>query len=176
MAEHVAEGCTWGARAERRLHVGDDRQRLVVDADELGGMVRLLERLRGDDRDRLALVPDDVRSEHRLVGVLEPEVGSPGTSSAVSTACTPGAASACVRRSSGSARTDAGSHRDAPQHPVGLRSLPYANAPVTFGIPSTRRALSPTARSDRGVRSPAGRDPHRVDDLLVAGATAEVAG
>src|ERR687885_791915 len=81
--------------------------------------------------------------------------------------------------------------------PAAKRSLEYANSPVTFGIASTRLTLSPirpcsSARdavviwgrrlgSDPGIRPPpscssrfAG-EPDGVEDLGVAGATAEVA-
>ncbi len=68
----LPNGCTCGASGERRLHVGDDGQRLVGDLDERGGGARLLERLGGDERDRLALEADDVPGEHRLVAELEP--------------------------------------------------------------------------------------------------------
>src|SRR4051795_3244643 len=55
--------------------------------------------------------------------------------------------------------------------PAAWRSLEYANSPVVFGIPSTRRTLSPTRPSSNA----AGRKPHRLEDLAVAGAAAEVA-
>jgi hypothetical protein len=56
----------------RPLGVGDDRQRLVLDDDRLGGAARLLRVLRGDDRHRLAEVADAVDRQHRLVAELEP--------------------------------------------------------------------------------------------------------
>jgi hypothetical protein len=56
----------------RAFHVDDGLERLVLDADLLGGTPGLLRVLRGDERDRLAEVADAVDREHRLVGELEP--------------------------------------------------------------------------------------------------------
>ena len=56
----------------RALHVGDRLERLVLDADPLGGAARLLGVLGGDERDRLAEVADAVDREHGLVGNSSP--------------------------------------------------------------------------------------------------------
>ena len=56
---------------ERARHVVDRRQRLVLDRDRAHGVARLLQRLRGDDRDGLAVVAHAVDREHGLVGELE---------------------------------------------------------------------------------------------------------
>ena len=63
-------------RMERRLlgrplHVRDRLEHLVLDADGSGGTPRLLRLLRSDERHRLAVVADAVGGEHRLVGELE---------------------------------------------------------------------------------------------------------
>ena len=58
----------------RALHVGHRLERLVVDADLLGGAARLLGMLGRDERDRLAVVEDALDREHGLVGELEPVV------------------------------------------------------------------------------------------------------
>ena len=52
-------------------HVVDRRQRLVLDDDRAHGLPGVLERLRGDDRHRLAGVADAIDRQHRLVGELE---------------------------------------------------------------------------------------------------------
>ena len=56
----------------RALRVDDRLERLVLDADPLGGAARLLGMLGGDERDRLAEVAHAVDREHGLVGELEP--------------------------------------------------------------------------------------------------------
>ncbi len=55
----------------RPLHVGDRLERLVVDRDLLGRATCLLRMVGGDQRHRLAEVPDEVAREHRLVAELE---------------------------------------------------------------------------------------------------------
>ena len=55
----------------RALHVDDGLERLVLDADPLGGSARLLGVLGGDERDGLAEVAHLLDREHRLVGELE---------------------------------------------------------------------------------------------------------
>ncbi len=55
----------------RALHVGDRFERLVLDADRLGGTTSLLGVLGGDERHRLAVVADPVDREHGLVAELE---------------------------------------------------------------------------------------------------------
>ena len=52
-------------------HVVDRRQRLVLDGDRPHRLAGVLERLRGDDRDGLAVVAHAIDREHRLVGELE---------------------------------------------------------------------------------------------------------
>ena len=54
------------------LRVDDRVERLVFDPNLLGGAPGLLRVLRGDDRNRLAVVADSVEGEHGLVGELEP--------------------------------------------------------------------------------------------------------
>ncbi len=75
VAEDVAElvhlRCV---RFQRGLHVVNARKRRVLDRDQRGCCSRLLERLGGDERDRLAFVADDAAGEDRLVAELEPEV------------------------------------------------------------------------------------------------------
>jgi hypothetical protein len=81
----------------RRARVGDRLEHLVVDDDPLHGPPRGLRVVGGDDRDRLALVADLVDGQHRLVGGARGRTDfSPGTSSWVSTAYTPGSFSASV--------------------------------------------------------------------------------
>ena len=55
----------------RALHVGDRLEHLVLDPDCGSRTARLLRLLGGDERDRLAVVADAVRGEHRLVCELE---------------------------------------------------------------------------------------------------------
>ena len=55
----------------RALGIAHRLERLVVDADSLGGAPRLLRVVGGDDRHRLAVVADAVDREHGLVGELE---------------------------------------------------------------------------------------------------------
>ena len=57
---------------EGAFHVGDGRQRLVVDAHLVGGAARLLRMLGGNEHDRLAEVAHAVDREHRLIAELEP--------------------------------------------------------------------------------------------------------
>ena len=126
----------------RALHVGDRLERLVLDADPLGGAARLLGMLGGDERDRLAEVEDAVDREHRLVGELEPVASSrPGTSACVSTACTPGIVDAPREMSIETMRACACGLRSVwPQSiPGAIRSLEYANSPFTFGGASSAR-------------------------------------
>ena len=56
----------------------DGRQHLVVDDDPLGRPASGLGMVGGDQRHRLALVADELRRQHRLVGVLEAEGVLPG--------------------------------------------------------------------------------------------------
>ena len=64
--------------------------------------------------------------------------------------------------------------------PGTIRSLAYANSPFTFGGASTRADeladLADLERARRGLRHARRGEPHRVEDLGVAGAAAEVAG
>ena len=55
----------------RALGVDDRLQRLVLDHDRLGGATRLLGVLGRDEGDRLAVVPDALERENRLVGELQ---------------------------------------------------------------------------------------------------------
>ena len=54
------------------LHVDDRFEQLVLDADGCRSAARLLRLLGGDERDRLAVVADALGGEHGLVGELEP--------------------------------------------------------------------------------------------------------
>ena len=56
----------------RALHVDDRLEQLVLDPHGGGGAARLLRLLGRDERDRLAVVADALGGEHRLVGELEP--------------------------------------------------------------------------------------------------------
>ena len=95
VAEHVAEVVHAGrVGVERRLHVHDRRQRLVVDLDELAAARGCSRRVGGDERDRLARVADDLLGEHRLVGDLEPERPLARKVLGEQTAATPGLRSA----------------------------------------------------------------------------------
>jgi hypothetical protein len=58
--------------AQRRLRVGDRLPHVVVDQDPGGGQPGRLRVVGGHQRDRLALVADDVDGQHRLVGELQP--------------------------------------------------------------------------------------------------------
>ena len=58
---------------ERVRHRHHGRQHLVVDLDRLGGVARLIERLRHDQRHRLAHIAHALAREHRL-GLLEHEM------------------------------------------------------------------------------------------------------
>ena len=62
---------------ERPFHVRERFVHLVVDLDQGQGTRRQLGRLRGDDRDRLTRVADEVGGEHRLVPELEAVVRIP---------------------------------------------------------------------------------------------------
>jgi len=79
--EQVPEQVAMGMqrrRCDRRLRIDDRRHDLVVDPDGCGGPtsgVRVIRRHRGY---RLAAVPHDVRSEHRLVAHLQAVEGCPG--------------------------------------------------------------------------------------------------
>ena len=99
-----------------------------------------------DERDRLAVVEDAVDREHRLVGELEPVASSaPGTSSCVSTACTPGIVTASAMSIATIRACACGLRSVWPQSiPGTIRSLAYANSPFTFGGASTRATSSPT--------------------------------
>ncbi len=165
----------------RALHVGDRLERLVVDADPLGGAARLLRMLGGDERDRLAVVEDAVDREHRLVGELE----------AVELL-----ARHVVVREHG---VHAG-HRHAPRRcrsttmracACGLRSVWPQSIPGDDQVArvgelalhlrrrvGARDELADLADLKRAARSAscARGQPHGVEDLRVAGAAAEVAG
>ena len=60
-------------RAERRLERVDRGELLVVDRDERGGLLGGVVRLRGDRRDRLAVVLRLAGREHGPVAALRPE-------------------------------------------------------------------------------------------------------
>jgi hypothetical protein len=55
----------------RAFCIDDGLERLVLDADPLGGAARLLRMLGGDERDRLSEVAHTLGGEHRLVLKLE---------------------------------------------------------------------------------------------------------
>ena len=118
----------------------------------------------GDDRDRLALVADLADGEHRLVGVLQAVGFAPGTSSAVSTAYTPGVASAAVRSMPTIRARGCGLRSVAPHSiPSVHRSEENANSPVTLSVPSGRSgdvpiadAVPPRAHRAPGVRAALG--------------------
>ena len=160
----------------RALHVGDGLERLVLDADLLGGAARLLGVLGGDERDRLAEVAHAVDREHRLVGELEPVALLAGNVLVREHGMDAGHRDRLgdVDRD-GCARARAGCERVWPQSiPGATRSLENANSPLTFGTPSARGTLSPIRpTSSRGgatcviavVRS-RGRPPRPPHDRL----------
>jgi hypothetical protein len=178
--EHVAEVVHLvPVGTERVFHVRDGGQRLVVDLDQLGSIARLLECLGRNDGHRLALVPHDVRGEHGLVGELE-----------------------TVRRLSGDVggsqyrvharsrirarhvdRADARRGIRAPKRGTDEHPLDSEVAPVRErsrdlwdSVDATcALADAPVLESGRGSGA-TGREAYRVDDLLVAGAPAEVPG
>ncbi len=76
--------------------VGDGGQHLVVDPDPLGGPAGGLGVVGRDERDRFALVADELRGQHRLVGVLETEGVLPRDVVGGEDRVTPGTVSASV--------------------------------------------------------------------------------
>ncbi len=60
------------AVGKRRLHVGDDRQRLVVDRDRVRRGLRRLDVIGDDEGDRIADVADGIPAKQRPVGHLRP--------------------------------------------------------------------------------------------------------
>src|SRR5512133_2159977 len=115
-----------------------------------------------------------------------PYVFAPGTSSCVSTAWTPCIVSASEMSISTIRACACGLRTVWPQSiPAAKRSLAYANSPVTFGTASERRTTSPTRPSSSSVApcnslllgiEEAHGEADGVEDLRVAGASAEVAG
>ena len=170
----------------RPLGIDDELERLVLDDDRLGRAARLLGMLGSDERDRLAVVADAVDREHRLVGELEPVGLAPGD--------------VLVREHGVDAghrhglrdvdRDDAGvgmraAERVPPEHPgrvevarVRELALHLGRAVRPAGGLADVAELEPGRRLGRVVveSSCPGRGPNRVEDLLVAGAAAEVAG
>ena len=161
----------------------DDRQRLVLDRDQLRGLVRLLAALGGDQRDRLAVVADDAprrapagrRSRAR-------RSSCPGTSPASMTATTPGRRSAAggVDRADarGGVRAAQGERpRACPRAlevaAVGERARHLGDA-VDPGRALADRCRARRTRVAHAISPAASCD--RLEDLLVAGAAAEVAG
>ncbi len=143
-------GPSWiGGTRRRRLHVVDGRQRLVLDDDRARRRARLLERLRGHDRDGLAVVADAVDREHRLVGELEPVgLAAPGTSACVSTACTPGRSSAAVDVDRDDARVRVRApQRRAVEHPGSAEIARVGELPGHLG--HCRRAARRSRRCGR---------------------------
>ena len=147
---------------------------------------RRLRMVGGHDRDRLALIADDVRSRapagrgprvRRSCGRARPR-GSGRR--ALPEARAPARSRVQRRRAYG-----CGLLRVVPQSiPSAHRSDEYANSPFTLGVPSGRPGLAPTPSAGGARRSGAAltplrlslAEPHGVEDLLVAGAAAEVPG
>ena len=150
------------------LHVGRPARAARTRRRSRGGRAaRLLGMLGGDDRDRLAEVAHAVDREHRLVGELEPVGLLPGTSSCVSTACTPGMRERRREVSIATMRACACGLRSVcprASRPR-CRSLEYANSPVTFGTASCGATASPTRPSSSSAggrrRHAPGRQPRR---------------
>jgi hypothetical protein len=67
-----------GVGVHRPADVGDGGQNLVVDRDAPGRAACGLGVVGGDQRHRFALVANELRGQHRLVGVLETEGVLPG--------------------------------------------------------------------------------------------------
>ena len=63
-----------GARLDRRDRIECRRERLVRDVDRLRCRARLVDRVRGDDRDRLADVPHDLVGEDGLIVAIHEAV------------------------------------------------------------------------------------------------------
>ena len=59
---------------ERALGIVDDRQRLVVDLDRVDGGERRVLALGGDERDRLAVVADDLVGQHVRARLERPDL------------------------------------------------------------------------------------------------------
>ena len=182
------------------VHVHERLEHLVVDPDQRGGAARRLGVVRRDDRDRLALVADASLRQHRLVRQLEP-VCLPARHVLVRL----DRVHARERQRLGEVdRADArvrvrAPQRRAPEHPVGPQVggvgelAPYLERAVgtadalADAAPGERRTRGQTPESGtlRGltpfrvmpvrVALPRRGRPDRVEDLLVAGAAAEVA-
>src|SRR5204863_167915 len=94
-----------------------------------------------------------------------PYVFSPGTSSWVRTAWTPGIVTASATSISRMRACACGLRTVWPQSiPGATRSLEYANSPFTFGTPSARSTTSPMRPTSSGREHEAGADEHAVEE------------
>ena len=171
--------------------VGDRVEHLVLDHDRVGRAAGGLRVVGGDDRDGLAGVAHLVDREHRLVGELEavglaaghvvvrehggdagdrqrrPDVDAADPRARVR-AAQRGAPQHAVRPQVGRVRELAGDLGDAVRAPRAVADAPGARCRCRPGGWSVVVM--------RACRPPRCREPHGVEDLLVAGAAAQVAG
>ena len=131
-------------RLGRSLRVDDRDEGLVLDDDQLRGPARLLRVLGGDDRDRLAEVAHAVDREHGLVLKLEPVRLAPGHVGVREHRmhARDGERAREIDRTHARVRVRA-AQRVTPEHSGDLQIARVLELPVVFGIPSTRRTLSP---------------------------------
>ena len=79
VAQHVPEVVDpRRRRPEGQFHIGDGRQRVVLDRDQVRRAARGFRVDRRQDRHRFARVPDALRCEHGLIGELQPKRRLPG--------------------------------------------------------------------------------------------------
>ena len=133
----------------RLFGIDDWLERLISDADPLGGAARLLRVLGRNDRDRLAEVADAVDREHRLVGELEP-VGL------------------CARD------VGVGQHRMDPGHADGLRDVDLGDQGVRVRAAQRVAPEHPGCEEVARVGELAGHLRDRVDPLDAFADTAEL--
>ena len=173
-------------RLGRALGIRDRLERLVLDDDPLRRAPRLLGMVGRDDGDRLAEVAHAVDRQHRLVRELEPVRLLPRDVGVREHGVHAGKRERRgeVDREDSRVRVRA-AQRVSPEHPrcrqvARVRELAGRLRRAVDALDALADAadaeLAP-ARDAHGPRSPARRrQPDRVEDLLVAGAAAEVPG
>ena len=156
MADDVAVGMDrWVAAVDGALGIGERFEHLVLHDDRVQRAPAGLGVIRRDRGDRFADVAHEVAREHRLVLLIRPYVGLPGTSSAVTIASTPsilhaGVTSMRTMRAYGCGERSVAPHRN----PSAERSPENANEPCTLAMPSGRGGLSPSRPLGRRCRHP----------------------